>query len=275
MASPTLCTWVWVNFRSWWWTGRPGVPPGSWGCRVRHDRVTEVSWTELWLTEKMKRLWKLIATLSSLRNWDFGLFKQGDRFPPKIYIYKNRISYICWVHHRCGGKNRLNKLKFPLGAQVQKSLINLQCIELEEILWNRSFHHTSGEVCLWRKEDATTGHLQNIKNQMKSQKTWFSPHGLEIVQMNLGEKLLRIPWGKPDWFIYSFPGDSDGKQSTCQWRRHRRLCVRSLSWEDLLVKEMQGTLVFLPGKSHGWRSMVGYSPWGCKQSDMTERLTLS
>ena len=144
MASPTLCTWVWVNFRSWWWTGRPGVPPGSWGCRVRHDRVTEVSWTELWLTEKMKRLWKLIATLSSLRNWDFGLFKQGDRFPPKIYIYKNRISYICWVHHRCEGNNRLNKLKFPLGAQVQKSLINLQCIELEEILWNRSFHHTSG-----------------------------------------------------------------------------------------------------------------------------------
>ena len=99
---------------------------------------------ELWLTEEMERLWKLIATLSSLRNWDFGLFKQGDRFPPKIYIYKNRISYICWVHHRCGGNNRLNKLKVPLGAQVQKSLINLQCIELEEILWNRSFHHTSG-----------------------------------------------------------------------------------------------------------------------------------
>ena len=25
MASPTQGTWVWVNFRSWWWTGRPGV----------------------------------------------------------------------------------------------------------------------------------------------------------------------------------------------------------------------------------------------------------
>ena len=31
-------------------------------------------------------------------------------------------------------------------------------------------------------------------------------------------------------------------------------------------------LPFLPGKSHGWRSMVGYSPWGCKESDMTERV---
>ena len=30
----------------------------------------------------------------------------------------------------------------------------------------------------------------------------------------------------------------------------------------------------MPGKSHGWRSVVGYSPWGCKESDTTERLHL-
>ena len=32
------------------------------------------------------------------------------------------------------------------------------------------------------------------------------------------------------------------------------------------------TPVLLPGKSHGWRSLVGCSPWGRYQSDMTERL---
>ena len=32
----------------------------------------------------------------------------------------------------------------------------------------------------------------------------------------------------------------------------------------------QPTPVFLPGKFHGQRSLVGYSPWGCKESDMTE-----
>ena len=32
----------------------------------------------------------------------------------------------------------------------------------------------------------------------------------------------------------------------------------------------QPTPVFLPGESHGQRSLVGYSPWGCKESDMTE-----
>ena len=34
----------------------------------------------------------------------------------------------------------------------------------------------------------------------------------------------------------------------------------------------QPTPVFLPGESHGQRSLVGYSPWGCKQSDTTQWL---
>ena len=37
-------------------------------------------------------------------------------------------------------------------------------------------------------------------------------------------------------------------------------------------KAWQPTPVFLPGKSHGWRSLVDYSPWGRKESDTTERL---
>ena len=48
--------------------------------------------------------------------------------------------------------------------------------------------------------------------------------------------------------------------------------VRSLGGEDLLEREMATTPVLLPGKSHGWRSLVGYSPWGRKESDTTERL---
>ena len=35
--------------------------------------------------------------------------------------------------------------------------------------------------------------------------------------------------------------------------------------------EWQSTPVFLPGKSHGQRSLVGPSPWGCKESDMPEQ----
>ena len=32
----------------------------------------------------------------------------------------------------------------------------------------------------------------------------------------------------------------------------------------------QPTPIFLPGKSHGWRDLVGYRPWGREESDMTE-----
>ena len=35
-------------------------------------------------------------------------------------------------------------------------------------------------------------------------------------------------------------------------------------------RKWQPTPVFLPGESHGWRSLLGYSPWGRKESDMTE-----
>ena len=39
--------------------------------------------------------------------------------------------------------------------------------------------------------------------------------------------------------------------------------------------EGNGTPVLLPGESHGWRSLVGYSPWGLKESGMTEQLHFS
>ena len=38
--------WVWVNSRSWWWTGRPGVLRFMGSQRVGHDWATELNWTE-------------------------------------------------------------------------------------------------------------------------------------------------------------------------------------------------------------------------------------
>ena len=37
-------------------------------------------------------------------------------------------------------------------------------------------------------------------------------------------------------------------------------------------RQWHPTPVLLPGKSHGWRSLVGCNPWGCEESDTTERL---
>ena len=62
MASPTQWTWVWVDFRSWWRTGRPGVLRFMGSQRVRHDWVTEQNWTEKGVDQGwfIKRtVWKL------------------------------------------------------------------------------------------------------------------------------------------------------------------------------------------------------------------------
>ena len=49
--------------------------------------------------------------------------------------------------------------------------------------------------------------------------------------------------------------------------------VRSLGCEDPLEEGMGPTPVFFPGESHGHRSLVGYSSWGHKELDRTERLS--
>ena len=46
--------------------------------------------------------------------------------------------------------------------------------------------------------------------------------------------------------------------------------VRSLGWEDPWKKPWKPTAAFLPGESHGQRSLVCYSPWSRKESDTTE-----
>ena len=43
MVSPTRWTWVWVNFGSWWWTGRPGVLRFMGSQGVRHNWATELN----------------------------------------------------------------------------------------------------------------------------------------------------------------------------------------------------------------------------------------
>ena len=62
-----------------------------------------------------------------------------------------------------------------------------------------------------------------------------------------------------------------------RWLRIHLQCRRSgldpwilkIPWR----REWQPTPVFLPGESQEQRSLEGYSPWGCKESDATERLT--
>ena len=63
------------------------------------------------------------------------------------------------------------------------------------------------------------------------------------------------------WCMRGFPGGTSGKEPTCQCRKHEtwvRSWVRKSPWR----RKWQPTPVFLPGESHGLRSLAGYSSWG-------------
>ena len=66
-------------------------------------------------------------------------------------------------------------------------------------------------------------------------------------------------------------GGVSGIEPTCQCRRHkrRRFCcsARKILWR----RKWQPAPLFLPGKFHRQRSLVGYSPWDSKKWDKTER----
>ena len=67
MASLTQWTWVWVNSRSWWCTGRPGVLQSMGSQRVGHDWVTELNECILYITvvkelENINYVIKIIIT---------------------------------------------------------------------------------------------------------------------------------------------------------------------------------------------------------------------
>ena len=93
------------------------------------------------------------------------------------------------------------------------------------------------------------------------------------------------PWLPRDLRETQTAGQGDRRTSQAITRKTQRLCQgtgpppsrdptagRSLGWEDPWRREQLPTPVFLPGKSHEQRNLVGYSPRGCKELDTTEQL---
>ena len=68
-----------------------------------------------------------------------------------------------------------------------------------------------------------------------------------------------------------FPGGSDSKESACNAGNLGSIPGLGRSPE----KEMATHPVFLPGESHGQRSLMGYSTWSSKELNVTKQLTIS
>ena len=66
-------------------------------------------------------------------------------------------------------------------------------------------------------------------------------------------------------FLFGFPGGSDGQESACNAGDGFSPWVGKIPWR----RGWKPTVVFLPGESHGQRSLAGYNPRSHKESDTT------
>ena len=105
ISSMTQWTWVWVNFRSWWWTGRPGVLESMRLQRVGHNWVTELNWNvSTFTSNSVLFLWYFFF---------FCLFKEPTYFSVSWRGYIKDKTYGLVKSHSEALLFRVLKLLFP------------------------------------------------------------------------------------------------------------------------------------------------------------------
>ena len=109
MASPTQWTQVWVNSRSWWWTGRPGVLQSMGSQRVGHDeRLNSTEWF---------RRWRICLQLRrpGFDPWVGRIPGEGNSYPLQYSCLKNCVDRRAWwatVHEVAKSRTWLSYWQF-------------------------------------------------------------------------------------------------------------------------------------------------------------------
>ena len=158
-------------------------------------------------------------------------------------------------------------------------------LAVQETLKSLLQHHSLKALILWcsaffmaqLSHPCTSLVAQMVKHLPTMQDTWVQSLGQEDL---LGKEMAthsstlawKIPWTEElgrlqstgshrvghDWSDLAAAAAQCGRPGFNPW-------VRKISWR----RKWQPTPVFLPGKSHGQRNLVDYSPWGCKELDTT------
>ena len=126
--------------------------------------------------------------------------------------------------------------------------------------------------------DSMDVNLSELRETVIDREAWRAAiHGVakSRTQLSNWTELKRGEQNKKIVHNDFFPTNTEWKEEGR--KRHLRLkhlpamretWVQKIPWR----RKWQPTPVFLPGESHGQRSLAGYSPWGCKELDTTERL---
>ena len=147
------------------------------------------------------------------------------------------------------------------------------------LVWPQdSLWHDSG----WRLQLCHIGSKLRAKWRLRKTRSQFSPRGQQVTaNKNVNPKSV-VSWLAGNTVHISHRGWGARNAPSCT---HRGRTTRDLPWDPFFPlgkflpisflcwrRKWQPIPVFLPGKSHGRRDLVGYSPWGRKEWVTTERL---
>ena len=116
------------------------------------------------------------------------------------------------------------------------------------VLWDRQLM----EFCIPFLQSLLTSSRKCVPNRLSAREKSQREETLPLMK---GTRVRELP----RWLN----GKNKQTKTACQCRRHRRRKFSPLLGKILWRRKWQPTPVFLPGKSHGQRSLVG--PWGCKR----------
>ena len=151
-----------------------------------------------------------------------------------------------WVTHSCPTPCDLMDCSLP-GFSVHR-ILQVRIVERDAIPFSRGSSQSRDQTWV----SCIAGRFLTVRV------TWEALHCSWISS-------IKDNWGFNRWL--------SGKESAFQCKRHRKDEFDSAVRKIPGRRKWQSTPVFLPGKSHGQRSLAECSPWGHKELDTTERLS--
>ena len=113
-------------------------------------------------------------------------------------------------------------------------------------------------------------------NNLSSSRSLRSRQGCDFLCTLMYSRVISVTRFKKDnKSRINTQSNAIAEEPACPCRRGKRRGLNPWVGKIPWRRKWQPTPVFLPGESHGQRSLAGYSPWGGKESGMAEQLTLS
>ena len=176
----------------------------------------------------------------------------------KEYVHPSVLRAILW-------SGSMEENSTPILVSLGRLELNF-CEHLTPSCKTACCHENTRKYIIFQKSQLsnTDDLVSSLHQLLKSLQTFVSGSSVSLAYLTLVQFLLWLlrTIGLPRWH--------SGKESACQWKRHKRCgfdpWVGKIPWS----RKWQLTPVFLPGKFNGQWSLEGYSLWSHKELDRTE-----